>query len=184
MGSDALRDSSSYLKAGDFNLDPFEDEDRDFDEDYWSQTELCCHDCEENLCFNDELILIQIVQAQNVGDAIECYIVLDDEGDFQVEPVFLHFECWDDIVEEFHNLIADDRPLPSDAPILDILHCQFCKVGIRAWEEFARVTLGELVVSERRQVTTFKETDSGSPEPACLNCINRINEDCVQIWKS
>lgn len=195
MDRGVLGDPTSYLRARDLDLRrPGNEEEDELPEDYWYRTHLTCASCEEHICFDEEMIAIVIVQAQYVVQpdeetgrprgSIEFYPVLDDDGDFAHEPVLLDFGCWEDTCEEFHELIADEPKLRSRSPATDICKCSFCHTGIGPFQEFGRVMLGELVVSERKKETTFKETEGGSPEPVCLDCLERINDQCIELWKS
>lgn len=192
MGSN-LDDASSYLKASDFDLDDEALIERDWE--FMSRTHLSCSSCEEHIHFDEEVIAIVVVQGQNVSfldaetgrtrSGIEYYAVLDDdEEDFEYEPLLLHFDCWEEICGEYHELIADEPKVRSRTPTTDICKCSFCHTGVGPFQEFARVVLGEVTISERRQQTSFKETEGGSPEPVCLDCMVRINEQCIELWKS
>ena len=183
MGSGSvLDDASSYLKASDFDLDEGDDvAERDWE--FLKRTHLTCSSCEEHIHFDEEILAIVVVQGQNTGTTIECYPVLcDDDEDFAYEPLLLHFDCWEEICEEYHELIANEPKLRSRTPTTDI--CSFCHAGVGPFQEFARVILGEICLSERRQQTTFKEAEGGSPEPVCLDCMVRIDEQCIELWKS
>lgn len=192
MGRGVLEDPTSYLRAGDLDLGY--DEEEDDPKGYWYRTHLTCSSCEEHLRFDEEMIAIIVVQAQYVVQpdedtgkpkgSVEFYPVLDDDGDFEFEPHLLHFDCWEEICEEYHELIADEPKLRSRNPTTDICKCSFCHDGIQPFQQYARVILGEIVVSERRNETSFKESEGGSPEPVCLACMERINEQCIELWKS
>lgn len=191
MGRSILEDTTSYLRASDFELED-EEEDHELPEDFWYRTHLVCASCEEYLHFDEETIAVVVVQGQYVvlpddqtgkpKGRIEFYAVLDEEEDFAYEPILLHFNCWEELGDEFQQLIADEPRLRSGPT--DICLCHFCHKGIGPFQEFARVILGELIVSERRKQTTFKEVEGGSPEPVCLECMGRINEQCIELWKS
>lgn len=195
MDRGVLGDPTSYLKASDLTLGRDEEED-DSTEDYWSRTHLTCSSCEEHIRFDEEIIAVVVVQGQYVvrhdeqtgkpRGNVEFYVVLndDDEPDFAYEPLLLHFDCWEQICEEYNDLIADEPKMRSRTPTTDICKCSFCHAGIGPFQEFARVILGEIAVSERRKQTTFKETEGGSPEPVCLGCMDRVNEQCIELWKS
>jgi hypothetical protein len=191
MGRGLLEDPSSYVTTRDLDL---EEEESDLPDDFWYRTELSCSSCEELLCFNEEILLVQIVQGQHIlevnentglqSNVLQFYPVLNEEEDFEYEPLLIHFDCWEQICDEFHELIADEPKLRSRTPTSDLCRCSFCKTGIGPWEEFARVILGELTISERKRATVFQETEGGSPEPVCIGCVDRINEQCIELWKS
>lgn len=193
MGRGILDDTTSYLKAEDFDIDGTDEED-DSSKDFWYRTHLMCSSCEEHILFDSEIIAIVVVQGQYIvlpdeetgkpRGRVEFYPVLNDEEDFEYEPVLLHFECWEEICEEYHELIADEPKMRSRTPATDICKCSFCHAGLGPFQEFARVILGEITVSERRNQTAFKETEGGSPEPVCLGCMDRIHEQCIELWKS
>lgn len=187
MGRTLLDDTTSYLKASDFEL-----EEEEVPEDLWYRTHLICASCEEYLHFDEEIIAIIVVQGQYVvlpdeqtgkpKGRIEFYAALDEEEDFAYESLLIYFDCWEEICDEYQQLITDEPRLRSGPT--DICRCRFCHVGIGPFQEFARVILGEVIVSERRKQTAFKEVEGGSPEPVCLECMGRINEQCIELWKS
>lgn len=177
-----LEDESSYLRHEDFEL---EDDDMESDrpEEYWRRTHLDCESCGEVLLFDEEAILITVVHAQNLNGKIECYTRLDDEGDFAYEPIFLHFECWEELEEERRELLRDVPPLRKDATHTHILTCKQCEMGINAWEDFAYVAFGALGAA-KKGATGFQETADAVPEVVCMSCLNCINEECVELWPS
>lgn len=190
MGRSLLTDPSSYLRQGDFRLGWDEDQET---LDYVETTQLSCVVCDEALTFGEEILAIVVVQAQYVTSldaqsgrphgCIEFYAVLDDDGDFEYEPTFTHYECWADTCEEYRQLLADEPRQRSRSPAADLCRCSFCAAGIGAFQEFARVMLGECLISEKRGQTVFSETEGGSPEPVCLECMTRINNQCIELWK-
>jgi len=189
-----LEDPTSYLRTRDLDTGRGTVEEEDFPEDYWYRTHLTCSSCNEHICFDEEVIAIVVVQAQYIVQpdeetgkpkgSVQFYPVLDDDEDFEYEPLLLHFDCWEEICEEYHELIADEPKVRSRNPTTDVCKCSFCHDGIGPFQNFARVILGEITVSERKKQTTFKETEGGSPEPVCLACMERINEQCIELWKS
>jgi len=189
MGSSLLDDASSYLRSSDFELD---EEEEDTSEDLVYSTDLICASCEEYLDFDEEMIAVVVVQGQYVTllderigkqkGRVEFYAVLGEDNDFAYEPLLLHFNCWEEICDEYQNLTADE-PRQRFGPS-DICRCHFCQKGIGPFQEFASATLGELVTSEKRGLTTFKEVAGSSPELVCIECMERINDQCIQLWKS
>lgn len=178
-----MRYGTSYLTAKD--LVEEDEQESDLPENYWARTERSCANCEELLCFNEEIIQIIIVQAQQVPqEGTLFYPVLNDDGDFEYEPLLLHFECYESACDEYHELIADEPKSRSRTPSTDLFRCSFCKDGIGPFQEFGHIVLGEIDISERRNEPTFKETEGGSPEPVCLGCLERIHEQVIELWKS
>jgi hypothetical protein len=194
MGGGLMHDPTSYLKARDLDLRPEDEEESDLPEDFWSRTELSCSSCEEYIHFDEEVVSIIISQAQRVerpdeetGElrtVVEIYPVLGDDEDYAYEPLLIHFDCWDDICEEYHELIADEPKIRSRTPAADLFKCSFCNDGIGPWKEFAHVTIGEIAISDKRGQIAFKEAEGGSPEPVCLSCMDRIHGQCIELWKS
>lgn len=190
MGRGLLTDTTSYLKASDYEID-----DEAEDDEYWARTHLTCASCKECINYDEEVIAIIVVQAQYIvlpdeetgkpRGRVEFYPVLnDDDEDFTYEPLLLHFDCWDETCEEYHELIADEPRIRSRSPATDICKCSFCNAGIGRMQEFARVVIGEIGISERKEQPTFKESEGGSPEPVCLGCMERVNEQCIELWNS
>lgn len=179
-----LNDRTSYLKAEDF-------EEEDGEDSQPLYPDLTCACCEEPLTLNEEIIVIVVVQAQSVvvrdertGQPrveVQFYPVLDESEDFEYHPLRIHFDCWEETCGEFHEIIADELPARPEPEA--VCTCTFCKASIGPFREFARVALGEITLSQRRGITSFEEAEGGSPEPVCLECMGRINDQCVEVWK-
>lgn len=194
MATSLLKDPTCYLTAEDYReFDGENVEEDDFPEGYWLKSNIDCEGCGDFIAFQDETILILIVQSQKLKqlneygreeEIVQCYPVQNEDGDFAFEPIFLHFECWEDAYEEYSELIADELCL-GEPKVKGVQQCTFCKEQISEWEPYAWIRLGEITTDARLTGTesSFKEAEGGSPEPVCMSCMDRINDQCIELWR-
>lgn len=148
------------------------------------ETEIICADCEDNLDYGAEVVLVQIVQPKLAGGEMLFYPVIDEHavnGDFLFEPFVYCFGCWDNRYWDLKNEVDDTPPVLDSRSVLD---CTCCGSGIREWEYAATFTVGELQSSPRepsnRPGPTFNAT--GKPEVICLYCMTVLNENHITMW--
>lgn len=175
MGA-SLLERDSYLQDTDF-------------EEPTLHTEIYCGCCTQEVEGDEDVALLTIVQAQKVNGKLECYPVLDVDGDFQFPPQFIHLRtCWDDLCDGIRQLASDELPV-QDTEIL--LECYFCKSAIREWEYFAFVQFGEFYVSDRQPTNEkilytfveFTNDETYAISHFCVACINRISLEALEDWK-
>jgi hypothetical protein len=157
----------------------------------WSEsthpTGVTCADCEDEISYEEEFILIQVVQAQKVGNEIFLYPLLDETGlqsDFLFEPYHFCFKCWEDSYEKVQEEMEDTPPI---ADVLSVIECSCCGSGIREWEIIGTWTIGEFFVSRRfpaggAQRLHPRFNGIGKPSVLCSYCIALLNEVVIAMW--
>lgn len=151
-------------------------------EDVKINTTQICSECGELLTFTEEIYLLQIMQPHLQEGRGALNPVLDDEDDdFVYEPHFLHFECWESVVEELRKTV-EDKPPVADAQ--SPFACPVCESGIREWELVGVATIGELHVSKRAPTGQHGEDFQtiGPPDVFCLPCLHNINLEITEFW--
>lgn len=145
-------------------------------------TSECCAQCEEEIVFTEDVFTIHVMRPVIVNGLPVLQPVLDENGEFLYEPYFLHFKCWEEIVDDFKEEIEDTPPLEDE---LALLKCDCCGSGIREHEVLMAATLGELVLSKRAPfgVHTMALHPSGSPDVFCIWCLTMINNDSLEFWE-
>lgn len=150
----------------------------------WSQTDEICAQCVEPLAYTEEIILLQIAQPEVHEGVVRLTPVLDEEGDFLYGPYFLHYMCWEGILEGHAEEVVN---IPPTTDSMSILECDCCKSGIREWEYCAALTMGEFHRSKRSPSGTGhgpELVESGAPDILCLPCISAINEEWIEFWET
>lgn len=159
----------------------------DDDEEITMDTDLECACCTQEIEATEEVIFLQIVQAQRTSNGVEYYPVLkDSDGDYQFAPLFLHLDgCWKDVKEGILEKNQDAPPVEVTAPVLI---CTCCGSGIREWEYLAFGQPGEFYCSphtpSKKPVYTFGPWGGKDEERThvCLACITKIGEETLDDW--
>lgn len=142
-----------------------------------------CAQCEEELVLMEDVIVIQVMQAEVVADNPHVGPILNEDNDFLYEHYFLHFKCWEEIEEEFKEEIENMSPVPDE---FGILRCECCGSAIREGEPLATITMGELVRSNRFPSggdPGIELVPAGAPDVYCNWCISSINENHLTFWE-
>ena len=145
-------------------------------------TNEACAQCEEDLIYTEDVFTIHVMRALIVNGLPVLQPLLDDDGDFLYQPYFLHFKCWEEIVDNHKEEIENTPPVEDE---FSLLTCDCCGSDIREHEVLMAATLGELVLSERSpsgQRATRLEP-SGSPDVFCIWCLSMINNDWIEFWE-
>jgi hypothetical protein len=146
-----------------------------------------CAYCGEAILHTDEVLLLTVVMANLVNGQIETYPAMSDDDEFAYEPQYMHFRCAEEALESLDELIENTPPIEDDKRILHCLHINGggCGSGIRPFEHFALLQLGELHYSSRRPNgnTTTSFVPSGAPNALCLSCLCHINDSVVTMWE-
>lgn len=146
-------------------------------------TSEVCAQCEDELVIMEDIIVIQVMQAEVVAGHPHIGPLLDEDGDLLYERFFLHFKCWEEIVDQFKEEIEHTPPVPDE---LSILHCDCCGSGIREGEPLAIATMGELLRSKRRPsggIPGIELAHAGASDVFCTHCISSINENHLTFWE-
>lgn len=146
-----------------------------------SANEVCAQ-CEEELIYTEDVFTAYVMKAVIVNGLPVLQPALDEDGDFLYEPYFLHFKCWEEVVDGHKEEIEDAPPVEDE---FSLLKCDCCGSGIREHETLMVATLGELVLSERSPsgMRTTALVSSGSPDVYCLWCASMINSDWLEFWE-
>lgn len=143
----------------------------------------CCALCGEVLALNEEVFLAEIVYATRTENRLNCFNVLDDDGDLEYEPLYFQWGCMEQLIDELKEFIEDRPPIPDEAH--SILKCNHCHSGIRSMEKFCRIRCGELRAAARQPNNariSVEFYDISSEEALCLSCLYHINTECSELW--
>lgn len=156
----------------------------DVTEDDEPATDVVCANCEAAVNYDDEAVLVQIVQPQHIGGRVLYLQVINEddvEGDFLFTPYVYCFECWDGYFADLKKE-AEDAPPVQDPEA--IVRCTCCGSGIRAWEYLATFTIGELHVSGREpnNIPGPQFIGTAKPEAICLYCMTVLNDNYISMW--
>lgn len=146
-------------------------------------TSEVCAQCEDDLIMTEDVFVIRVMRPVIVAGHPQLRDLLDEEGDFFYENYFLHFKCWEEIVEDFKEEIEDAPPVPDEFPLL---RCDCCGSAIREHEPVLVATMGELIRSKRSPSNTGQGLElvpSGAPDVYCTWCLSMINEHYLTFWE-
>ena len=143
-----------------------------------------CADCGENIRYNDEVWLLQVVQAHHVGAELVHHPVIDEndpEGDFLFDPYFFCFKCWEAMYKSLQEESEDEPPIEDPESTLE---CVCCGSGIREWEYTGLFTLCELQLSTRapNRVQGPRVQEVSRPDYLCMYCLVVLNNGFITLW--
>jgi hypothetical protein len=148
--------------------------------------EVICADCEDRIGYEEEFVLLQVVQPQNVGGRVFFYPIMDELGlvsDYQFEPYQFCFKCWEDLYEKVKEEMENT---PPDEDVLSVIECTCCGSGIREWEITGLWTVGEFITSKRAPAPEFtpgpRFDPASKPEVLCTYCLALLNEVVITMW--
>jgi hypothetical protein len=146
-----------------------------------------CPYCTELIHYTDEVLLLTVVFANLVNGQLETYPTATDDGEYLYDPQYMHFGCAEEVFEQLDELIENTPPIEDNQQILTCIHMHGggCGSGIRAFEHFALLQLGELHYSSRQPSGNISATfaASGSPNVLCLSCLCHINDSVMTMWE-
>lgn len=162
--------------------DLVEEEDEDYDRMPWRQSGRECDCCGEGLPYNEEVFVLEVVEAARENGQIFHDVLHDEDGDNLYPPYMMHITCWEEVLEYIDEAIADQPPAEAEDAILK---CSRCESTIGNFEPFVASTFGEIGVSERspsgKPSAVFKPM--ASVTPVCLLCIAHVVEDHMDEWE-
>jgi hypothetical protein len=149
---------------------------------------IACADCEDDIYYEEECILLQVVQPQMVGGIVHFWPVMDETGvvsDFQFEPYHFCFHCWEDLLEKVKEEMQDVPPLEDE---LSVIECSCCGSGIREWERVGTWTIGEFLHSRRAPLHQWPQPGPrfntvNKPEVLCTYCLVLMDECVISMWE-
>lgn len=167
-------DDSSFLRREDF--------------DPRIKTRHVCPVCNDTIDADEDVAVLQVVQGCMESDVLETTPILDGEGDFKFEPIFIHFRgCWTDIYADLEKIAEDTDPVRD---LQEEIKCNVCQSSIRAWEVMVSVHYGEFTTSRRSPNNRppeylFKEfTDMEDPTTElCIPCILNVVSESLAAWE-
>lgn len=155
----------------------------DEEEEFGSESSVVCSSpiCGESIRYSDEVYLLSVVYPVLNAVGLEYSPMIADDGDFLYEPCFFCFDCWEQILGDLYERVADTPPVLDTYAILD---CDVCGSGIRENELTGIAAFGEIQLSKRDPVSdpvTFTKMDD-NPKVICIGCLNTIIKDIAELW--
>ena len=160
--------------------------DVDRDEARWNLSDYLCQGCEEPIKYGDEAVVLKLVYPAPVNGQVILLDALEEDGTCTADPVVLCYACWDAYAEDLrvhlNDLFISRKEAASPSPRI----CAYCQKQINWGEYVGYAIYGELDVSPRTGVSTFKPAEYETPENAeliCMGCLEWINEECDEnVW--
>ncbi len=155
--------------------------DEDDEDDALSETS--CHCCGEQLRYGEELVVLYLVHPTKLLGDVRAFVdCLDDEGNFEVDPLPFCMECWESYADTLEG-VAEDRlvfiPKSKDD---NNARCSFCTKVIPLGHYAGRAVYGEIVLSPRTKEQSFRPAEN-SYDTACMECLQYLNEELDEnIW--
>lgn len=148
------------------------------------RTACICAVCGEDdpLTFTEEVFHLQVTQLQMFnGEPVFHPVINEETGDFQFDPYFFHFGCWEDIEENLKEELEDVPPIQDP---LSVFKCKICGSGIREWEYAGQLTYGELHASRRSPdgEKTERFQVGGRSDILCIHCLATANNEELEMW--
>ncbi len=146
------------------------------------KTDHICADCGNDIMYTEEVVLLQIVQAEIRQGRALFHIIVDpeDNRNFLFEPYYYCFRCWESLYEKLREETKDEPPMIDSVGPLE---CLCCSSTIREEEYVATFTLGEFHLSSRTPDGNQRGryVPAGRPELLCLYCTYTLNL-YIEMW--
>jgi len=120
--------------------------DAESEEEVENLSEHLCACCEEPIKFNEEIILLQGAYPHFDGEDIHYNMALDDDGEPDVMPVFMHIDCWDHVGETICEIREDTPPINEPGTIIE---CDTCLCSVRMGEKVVIAESGTFIQNPR-----------------------------------
>jgi hypothetical protein len=149
------------------------------------ESEHACAYCEEDIHSVEELRLVQVVYSNKTPTGLEFYAIENDEGEYQYQPWFFHFTCWEDVQERLVEIIEDQEPV-FDPLEQKAVECDGCTADIRPWETTGLISFGEIHRSQlmpNGENTFHFDTCNSKPHVLCISCLWHINNEVLEMWE-
>ena len=159
-----------------------ESPDPDADDPLYFETQHMCPCCQEYLVYTDEVYLVEVTEAAQDGGRIATQPMISDEGDYLYEPYIMHFQCWEEVLEQIREATQDQPPVEC---VDGILFCKCCGSTIGNFEPYVAAYIGEIRVSQRSPNLTKNDKIERYPDadPICLACIVHVFEEHFEDWE-
>lgn len=160
-------------------------------EELISQTEqqpqpadVVCADCEDEIHYEEECILLQVVTLKEEGGMVGPQKLLNGE-DFAFEPYHFCFDCWEERLEELKQETTDLPPIEDE---LSIVECACCGSSILEGEIVGAWTVGEFLHSRREPLHMRPRPGArfntiSKFEVLCTYCMQLFNENLICMWE-
>lgn len=153
------------------------------DDSTWFKSGRSCDGCEQDIAYTEEVVVASVMEAMEENGQVFTDILRDeDDQDYQFAPYVMHVECWEGILSDIEEAVADELPVPAQEVVLV---CMCCESEIGPQEPFVGTQFGELRVSRRSPegVPTPTVEELGRMKPVCLLCIVRVIDDHLPDWE-
>lgn len=94
-------------------------------------------------------------------------MALDDDGEPEVMPLFMHALCWELVCETMLEIREDEPSVEEPGAILT---CDMCDFSIRMGEKLVNADIGSLEKSKRLGGPKFEKYDNVDHYIICLPC--------------
>lgn len=141
-----------------------------------------CDLCGEEFYFTDEVFLLEVAEAAEENGVFFHDHMTNEEGEYLYVPYVMHLVCWEEVLEEVDEIIADQPVVETDE---FIEKCSRCRSGIGNFDPFIASTFGELRMSPRQPngEPTAMFTKLSTMTPVCIPCITHVIEDYFEEWE-
>lgn len=172
-----LDDPTSFLESEDFEIDG----------EVRLPTGLICPGCGNEIEADDDVALVQVVQASIHRGRFEVYPVIGENKDFKYPPKFFHLRpCWSDLLTDLEKIGEGNKV----EDLLGRIPCETCGSGIRDGETLVQAEYGEFHTDPRRpnnqeaKIYKFKALqEAEASSEICLSCILNIVDNELAEWE-
>jgi hypothetical protein len=140
-----------------------------------------CARCGREVGDCEEAWILEIVTTLEGKNGPIQSILLDEAGDYYGEPYFLHFECWEQVMEHLYEAAKDEPPTIADT---FGAKCGNCHSWIEIEEPYCVATFCEIQAAAK-----FPDGEPapclhriGNPAAYCLGCIAYVTDDTFPLW--
>jgi len=153
------------------------------DDDDAALSETSCHCCGEQIRYGTEIVLLYLVNPTKLrGDERAFIDCLDDEGNFEVDPLPFCLECWESYKDALDGAAEDKLVFVPKVKDDKNARCSFCSRLIPIGHYAGRAVYGEIDISPRTKEQAF-HTNGLTYDVACMECLQFLNEELDEnIW--
>lgn len=134
-----------------------------------------CAVCSDPIGYGEEAWVLEVAVYIDGNRGPSRQVMLDDHGDYYQEPHVLHFQCWENALEEIRIAVAD---LPPGLADRFASKCTCCHSQVEVEEPYVLATYCEL--RETNKYPNFRRADrlerlSARGSDVCFSCINYVD---------
>lgn len=151
----------------------------------WAETHLYCSYpfCMDPIAYVEPIVAITVCSAGYTEHGLQYLPIPSDDGDYLYEPCFFCEDCWNSVLADLEELLADEPPVADEHSSFE---CNVCKSGIRVGELFGVATEGEMQMGARcpegQGHPRFVGLERSTPLFICIACLNRLERDVAEMW--